>query len=218
MYVLCKRTQQKEQCAEHNFCTLSEGTGRKLGFQDRQHAAQHASLPTQQEAPSSSAAPVTGLPEGPSTSPAPKQPDSRVGPSAAQADSRQPNSQHESTSATQTASKHPVAAQEGSTSTTQRLSAPQQSIAGSQQQPADPPSEGVDPIGLGRPILLFRRDAALEQAESATNEARNRDPDESYYEFTPEDYHRYWPCVLLAPLCNACRSGVLYLSSTALRF
>ena len=166
---------------------LSEGTGRKLGFQDRQHA----SLPAQQEAPSPSTAPVTRLPEGPLNSPAPKQPDTVVGLSAAQADTQQHNSQQKSTFVTQTASQQPAPAQAGSTSTTQPSSAPQQCIAGSQQQPADPPSEGVDPIGLGRPILLFRREAALEQADSATNEAGSRDPDESYYEFTPEDYRRY---------------------------
>lgn len=49
----------------------------------------------------------------------------------------------------------------------------------------------MDPISLGRPILLFEREAAAGQADSASNEGEApQEPDDSYFEFTAEDYHR----------------------------
>ena len=56
--------------------------------------------------------------------------------------------------------------------------------------------EGVDPVGLGRPILLFKREAMAGQAGSASNALEDRNVDDSYYDFTADDYHRF-----VAALC-----------------
>jgi hypothetical protein len=41
----------------------------------------------------------------------------------------------------------------------------------SKERTAEPTSEGIDPVGLGRPIMVFRREAAAEQAGSASDAA-----------------------------------------------
>lgn len=102
-------------------------------------------------------------------------------------------SQKSNLAAAEAAPKQPGPSQKstnGTSGSAQPSSTHQQSTTGSLQHPADPPTEGVDPIGLGRPILLFRREVAAEQAGSTTGAAGSTDPDESYYEFTPEDFHR----------------------------
>ena len=84
----------------------------------------------------------------------------------------------------------PGAAQQAAEGSTRASIAAQQSKgADSTKHEPDAP-EGVDPVGLGRPILLFKREAMAGQAESASNVTRDREPDESYYEFTADDYHR----------------------------
>ncbi len=153
------------------------GAERKLGTQDRPHAVQQGSSAAPQQAPHPSSAPVTRGPEPSSSAPAPGQHETqRDGLAAAEAAPNQPGPARQSTNST--------------SSSAQPSSSQQPSIAGAQEHPADPPTEGVDPIGLGRPILLFRREVAAEQADSAAGAAGSTDPDESYYEFTPEDYHR----------------------------
>ena len=138
---------------------------------------QQGSSVAPQEAPNTSSAPVTMQTEPSLSAPA----------------SEQPGTQSKSLAAAEAAPNQPGASQQstrGTSSSAQPSSTQQQSTAGGQEHPADLPTEGVDPIGLGRPILLFRREVAAEQADSTAGAAGSTDPDESYFEFTPEDYHR----------------------------
>lgn len=150
---------------------------RKLGIQDRPIAVQPARSTAPEEAINASSAPVTVQTEPSSSAPAPEQLVTQKNSlAAAAAASNQPDPSRKSTN--------------GASGSAQPSSTQQQSTAGGQDDPADPPTEGVDPIGLGRPILLFRREVAAEQADGTDGAAGSTDPDESYYEFTPEDYHR----------------------------
>ena len=82
------------------------------------------------------------------------------------------------------------AAQQTAEGSTQASIAAQHSKgADSTKHEPDAP-EGVDPVGVGRPILLFKREAMAGQAETAGNAIGDREPDDSYYEFTADDYHR----------------------------
>ncbi len=135
---------------------------------------QQGSSAAPQEAPKASSAPATVQTERSSSDHAPEQ----------------PGTQKNSLAAAEAAPKQPGPSQRGTSSSGQPSSTEQQSTAGVQEHPADPPTEGVDPIGLGRPILLFRREVAAEQSDSMAAAAGSTDPDESYFEFTPEDYHR----------------------------
>ena len=84
----------------------------------------------------------------------------------------------------------PGAAQQTAEGSARASVAAQQSKAADSTEHEPDAPEGVDPVGLGRPILLFKREAMAGQAESASNVTSNREPDESYYEFTADDYHR----------------------------
>ena len=148
-------------CLESHTCHCCLGVERKLGIQDRQPALHQDSSSAAGEAPTSSSAPVMKQAEPPSASAA-----------------EQPDTQKHGLPTAAAPSGHPGPLQQSSDG------------ASSLQQSANPSSEGVDPIGLGRPILLFRREVAAELADSAPGAAGITESDESYYEFTPEDYHR----------------------------
>ena len=85
------------------------------------------------------------------------------------------------------------------------IAAQQSKGADSTEHEPDAP-EGVDPVGLGRPILLFKREAMAGQAGGASKTMENREPDDNYYEFTADDYHRSVAafCARLAPvICSS---------------
>ena len=89
------------------------------------------------------------------------------------------------------------------------IAAQQSRAADSTKHEPDAP-EGVDPVGLGRPILLFKREAMAGQAGSASNAVGDREPDESYYDFTAEDYHRSVAALcarLAAVICSSVKTA-----------
>ena len=88
------------------------------------------------------------------------------------------------------------------------IAAQQSKEADSTKHEPDAP-EGMDPVGLGRPILLFRREAMAGQAGSAGNATGDREPDDSYYEFTADDYHRSVAALcarLAAVICSSVKT------------
>lgn len=112
-------------------------------------------------------------------------------------------------SALDTAEASGTAQQTAEGSTRASIAAQQSKEADSTKHEPDTP-EGMDPVGLGRPILLFRREAMAGQAGSAGNAMGDREPDDSYYEFTADDYHRSVAALcarLAAVICSSVKTG-----------
>ena len=133
--------------------------------------------------------------------------DSMMGTTGPPAAVSQPAEQPRSALATAEASGAAQQTAEGSTRAS--IAAQQSNAADSTEHETDTP-EGVDPVGLGRPILLFQREAMTGQAGSASDAMGNREPDDSYYEFTADDYHRSVTalCARLATVtCSAVKTG-----------
>ena len=184
---------------------LAAAASSSSGHNEPQQSAQDSVPSAAQPTALDHGMPAPGIAPG-STEPASLQ-QSMPGTAEASAAPNEPARRHHSTIGTTEAPaavSQPVAQPRSALDTAEASGAAQQtaegsaraSIAAQQSRGADSGTrepdapEGVDPVGLGRPILLFKREAMAGQAETAGNAVGNREPDDSYYEFTADDYHR----------------------------